>query len=203
MNISNECILVIIILIFIYFSYQINSLKNNKENFDTPDPNTIAIANLNNLASNILNKNALTIPTNTTISGSLTYGSDKNVTFNNISTKVPMNVSYFNFYIGGMDTNNVTIPWAQIGSAGTLYVSSMMPQNVYSNYVVIVTQPRGGNKGCTNIVSQANNYDKLNGNTATMVLSFTQDTNYVYITYSSVNTNDYRWIMGHIVGSMG
>jgi hypothetical protein len=191
---NDYIILVLFIIMFIYFTYQINSLKD-RENFEI-DPNTIAIANLNNLASSILNSNTLNIPTNTTISGSLTYGSDKGVTFNNMSTKVPMNVSYFNFYISGKETDIVSIPWAQIGSVGTLYVSSMMPQNIYSNYVVIVTQPRGGNIGSTNIVSQVNN-------NTNMILSFTQDTNNVYIKYNSPQVNDYRWIIGHIVGSLG
>jgi hypothetical protein len=87
-NMDNSVtIMFAILLVFIiYLQIQINKLSsNNQENFDTPDPNTVAIANLNNLANSILNKNALTISTDTTISGqinvpydmSLVAGNDK------------------------------------------------------------------------------------------------------------------------------
>jgi hypothetical protein len=69
-------IFAILFILIIYLQIQINSLKNNQENFDAPDLNTQAIANLNNLASNILNNDQLTVPTNISISGQINLTND-------------------------------------------------------------------------------------------------------------------------------
>ena len=69
-------IFAILFILIIYLQIQINILKNNQENFDAPDSNTQAIANLNNLASNILNNDQLTVPTNISISGQINLTND-------------------------------------------------------------------------------------------------------------------------------
>jgi hypothetical protein len=118
MNISNECILVLIALMFVYFNYKINKLENNKENFDTTDPNTVAIANLNNLASSILNSNTLNIPTNTTINGDLNIGrgGDTRATPDSLFTTKP--------YPGGNILNVDTIYCNKIVLGGNILTDS-------------------------------------------------------------------------------
>jgi hypothetical protein len=167
---NNECILVLFALMFIYFSYKINKLENNKENFDTTDPNTVAIANLNNLASSILNSNTLNIPTNTTISGDLNIGvfgsnSDTNddILFN------------LNPYKGGNKLTVDTVYCRKLIIGGQILTDSY-GLNVNANGIDsgININPPTSNKavGSRNSGAMYNNYDyyRKNGKTLYEVL---------------------------------
>lgn len=73
---DNNSIIIMFAIIFIFIIYQqmqINKLSNNnQENFDAAsDANIAAISNLGKLAGDILNKGALTLSSDLTISGSI------------------------------------------------------------------------------------------------------------------------------------